>query len=53
LARGELLAARTANAWAHAAGNGFSIQLEMVPLDGRVALRVTAKKHRANSRGIG
>jgi len=34
-----------AGAWAHADGNGFSIQLETVPLDGRVALRIAAKKN--------
>src|SRR5271169_386141 len=28
------------SAWAHADGNGFNLQLETVPLDGRVALRI-------------
>ena len=27
-------------AWAHADGKGFNVQLEAVPLDGRVSLRV-------------
>jgi hypothetical protein len=30
--------------WAHADGNGFNIQLETVPLDGCIALRVTSEK---------
>jgi len=33
---------RIGSAWAHADGNGFNIQLETVPLDGRVALRVAS-----------
>ena len=28
---------RIGSAWAHADGNGFNIQLETVPLDGRIA----------------
>ncbi len=31
-------------AWAHQDGQGFNIQLESVPLDGRVALRVATEK---------
>lgn len=31
-------------AFAHADGNGFNIQLECVPLDGRVVLRVATEK---------
>lgn len=31
---------RIGSAWPHADGSGFSIQLESVPLDGRVSLRV-------------
>ncbi len=31
---------RIGSAWAHADGNGFNIQIEAVPLDGRVSLRV-------------
>jgi hypothetical protein len=35
---------RIGSAWAHADGNGFNIQLECVPLDGRVVLRVASEK---------
>ncbi|MCC6228541.1 MAG: hypothetical protein IT432_04865 [Phycisphaerales bacterium] len=31
---------RIGSAWAHADGNGFNIQIEAVPLDGRISLRV-------------
>jgi hypothetical protein len=31
-------------AWAHADGNGFNVQLECVPLDGRITLRVATEK---------
>jgi hypothetical protein len=31
-------------AWAHADGKGFNVQLECVPLDGRVSLRVATEK---------
>lgn len=31
---------RIGSAWAHADGNGFNIQVEAVPLDGRISLRV-------------
>jgi hypothetical protein len=34
---------RIGSAWAHADGNGFNIQIETVPLDGRVALRIAAQ----------
>jgi hypothetical protein len=37
---------RIGSAWAHADGNGFNIQLETVPLDGRVALRIAAEKNK-------
>jgi len=37
---------RIASAWAHADGNGFNIQLETVPLDGRVALRIATEKNK-------
>jgi hypothetical protein len=30
--------------WAHADSKGFNIQLETVPLDGRIALRVASEK---------
>jgi hypothetical protein len=35
---------RIGSAWAHADGNGFNIQVEAVPLDGRMSLRVATDK---------
>jgi hypothetical protein len=35
---------RIGSAWAHADGKGFNIQIETVPLDGRITLRVAAEK---------
>lgn len=35
---------RIGSAWAHADGKGFNVQLEVVPLDGRVVLRVASEK---------
>ncbi len=34
---------RIGSAWAHADGNGVNIQLDAVPLDGRVTLRLAAE----------
>ncbi len=34
---------RIGAAWAHQDGNGFNIQLEVVPLDGRITLRVATE----------
>jgi len=34
---------RIGSAWAHADGNGFNIQIETVPLDGRITLRVATE----------
>ena len=31
-------------AWVHADGQGFNIQLDTVPLDGRISLRSAAEK---------
>ncbi len=31
---------RIGSAWPHADGNGFNIQIEAVPLDGRISLRI-------------
>jgi hypothetical protein len=31
-------------AWPHKDGKGFSIQIETVPLDGRITLRVASEK---------
>ena len=35
---------RIGSAWAHQDGNGFNVQLECVPLDGRITLRVASEK---------
>ncbi len=34
---------RIGSAWAHADGKGFNIQVEAVPLDGRITLRVATE----------
>jgi hypothetical protein len=35
---------RIGSAWPHADGKGFNVQLEVVPLDGRITLRVASEK---------
>ena len=35
---------RIGSAWAHGDGKGFNIQIETVPLDGRITLRVASEK---------
>jgi hypothetical protein len=35
---------RIGSAWPHADGKGFNIQLDVVPLDGRITLRVATEK---------
>jgi len=35
---------RIGSAWAHNDGKGFNIQVEVVPLDGRIVLRVESEK---------
>lgn len=35
---------RIGAAWAHTDKNGFNIQIETVPLDGRITLRVASDK---------
>jgi hypothetical protein len=35
---------RIGAAWPHKDGNGFNIQIEAVPLDGRLTLRVATEK---------
>jgi hypothetical protein len=35
---------RIGAAWAHADGQGFNVQLEVAPLDGRITLRVAGDK---------
>lgn len=44
--RGEQSAiwTRIGSAWTHADGQGFNIQLDSVPLDGRITLRVPSEK---------
>jgi hypothetical protein len=35
---------RIGSAWAHKDGNGFNIQLETLPIDGRITLRIASEK---------
>ena len=35
---------RIGSAWPHQDGKGFNVQLEVVPLDGRITLRVASEK---------
>lgn len=35
---------RIGAAWPHKDGNGFNIQLDAVPLDGRITLRLASEK---------
>jgi hypothetical protein len=35
---------RIGSAWAHSDGQGFNIQLDAIPIDGRVTLRIRAEK---------
>jgi hypothetical protein len=35
---------RIGSAWQHADQNGFNIQLECLPIDGRITLRVASDK---------
>lgn len=35
---------RIGSAWAHRDGKGFNLQLEVVPLDGRITLRIPSEK---------
>lgn len=35
---------RIGSAWQHGDGKGFNIQIETVPLDGRITLRVPSEK---------
>ena len=35
---------RIGSAWQHKDGKGFNVQLECVPLDGRITLRVVSEK---------
>ncbi len=35
---------RIGAAWPHADGNGFNVQFDVIPLDGRIVLRVANEK---------
>lgn len=41
---GKAIWTRIGAAWPHADGNGFSLQIDSVPLDGRITLRVVTEK---------
>lgn len=44
LAGGKSHWTRIGSAWAHKDGKGFNIQLDVVPLDGRIVVRVAPDK---------
>jgi hypothetical protein len=35
---------RIGSAWAHKDANGFNVQLDCIPLDGRIVLRIASEK---------
>jgi hypothetical protein len=35
---------RIGSAWAHKDGNGFNIQLDSAPIDGRITVRIASEK---------
>lgn len=41
---GDSFWTRIGSAWQHSDGKGFNIQIETVPLDGRISLRVPSDK---------
>jgi hypothetical protein len=41
---GNAIWTRIGSAWQHADSKGFNIQIETVPLDGRISLRVSLEK---------
>ena len=41
---GNAIWTRIGSAWQHADGKGFNIQLEFMPLDGRIVLRIATEK---------
>ena len=43
-AKGEAIWTQIGAAWPHADGKGFSIQVDIVPLDGKIALRIPSEK---------
>ena len=44
LENGKSIWTRVGSAWAHRDAHGFNIQLETVPLDGRITVRVVTEK---------
>lgn len=42
--KGKSFWTRIGSAWAHADGKGFNVQIECVPLDGRISLRLADEK---------
>ncbi len=40
---GDSIWTRIGSAWAHADGKGFNIQIETIPLDGRISLRIPSE----------
>lgn len=42
--RGKGFWTRIGSAWPHADGHGFNLQLDVVPLDGRITLRIATEK---------
>ena len=41
---GDAFWTRIGSAWQHADGKGFNIQIETVPLDGRISLRIPSER---------
>ena len=41
---GDPIWTRIGGAWQHADGKGFNLQIETVPLDGRISLRVPSER---------
>ncbi len=41
---GKAIWTRIGSAWPHNDGSGFNVQVEVVPLDGRITLRVATEK---------
>lgn len=45
---------RVGVAWKHRDGNGFNVELQIMPLDGRISLRVaTERKEAADAADVG
>lgn len=41
---GDAIWTRIGSGWQHADGKGFNIQIETIPLDGRISLRIPSEK---------